>query len=293
LDLKGVTFSPGTYDSGGISDFFSKASEAGQLLEWAGDWQQLSEGGAPGTISQQAATHHMAMLVVVQFFQQGTGALIRPLNSTNEQNYVSITRNYAQQYRPAYLGVGLEVNILYEKNTSDFQKFVSLYGQVYAAVKSVSPDTSVFTVFQLEKMNGLDGGLYGGTNAPDQEEWRLLGLFRTDIAAFTTYPGLIYQEPSQIPADYYSRISLHTNDSVGFTEVGWHSGNLSGGWGSTEREQANFVNDFFNLTSGLHRAFSVWSFLYDQNTAVPFNTMGLLYVNGTAKESWQSWLSGR
>ncbi len=291
--LKGVTFSPATYDLKGISDFFPKAPQAGQLLEWAGDWQELAGAGTPATLSQQAAAHGMEMMVVVQFFQQSTGALIRPLNSTNEQNYVSITRSFAQQHKPAYFGVGIEVNILYEKNASDFQKFVSLYGQVYAAVKSVSPGTSVFTVFQLERMNGLDGGLYGGTNDPNKAEWQLLSLFRTDVAAFTNYPGLIYQDPSEMPTDYYSRISSRTNESVGFTEVGWHSGNVSGGWGSSESEQANFAGDFFTLTSGIHKAFSVWTFLYDQGAAVPFNSMGLLCINGTAKESWQSWLAGK
>ena len=147
--LKGVTFSPASYDSSGITDFFAKAPEAGQLLEWAGDWQELAGGGTPATLSQQAAAHGLEMLVVVQFFQQSTGALIRPLNSTNEQNYLSITKSFVQQYRPAYLGVGIEVNILYEKNESSFQRFVSLYDQVYNEVKSVSPGTSVFTVFQL------------------------------------------------------------------------------------------------------------------------------------------------
>ena len=289
--LKGVTFSPATYDGPGISDFLSKASQAGQILEWAGDWDELAPGGAPATIAGLAAQNGMKLMVVVQFFEQSTGDLLRPLNSTNEQNYLALTEAFVKQYRPAYLGVGIEVNILYQKNSTSFQEFVQLYGQVYDEVKAASPGTAVFTIFQLEMMNGLDGGLYGGVNDPNSTEWQLLSLFKTDVAAFTTYPGLIYQDPSDIPADYYGSLSSHVNESVGFTEIGWHSGNVSGGWESSEQEQATFVSDFFALTQGLDKAFSIWSFLFDQSAAVPFNTMGLFYVNGTAKLALQTWLS--
>ena len=288
---KGVTFSPATYDGAGIADFLSKAPQTGQILEWAGDWMELGGDGAPATISGLASQQGMKMMVVVQFFQQSTGELLRPLNSTNELEYLALTKDFVQQHKPSYLGVGIEVDILYQKNRTSFQEFVSLYNQVYDEVKSVSPETLVFTIFQYEKMNGLDGGLYGGINDANNTEWQLLSLFRTDVAAFTTYPGLIYHDPSDIPGDYYGRVALHVNESVGFTEIGWHTGNVSGGWGSSQEEQAAFVSRFFALTKGLNRAFVVWSFLYDQAAVVPFNTMGLFYVNGTAKLAWQTWLS--
>ncbi len=288
---KGATFSPAAYNSSGILAFFSKAPEAGQVLEWAGDWEDLGSNGAAASISQLASQYGMQMMVAVQFFQQSTGELIRPLNSMNEQTYLTLTKNFVQQYKPAFLGVGIEVNILYEKDRTSFQEFVSPYCRVYDEAKSVSPGTMVFTIFQLERMNGLDGGLYGGTNDPNNTEWQLLSLFKTDVAAFTTYPGLIYQNPSDVPSDYYSQLALHVNESVGFTEVGWHAGDVPGGWGSSEREQANFVSTFFTLTAGLTKTFVMWSFLYDQSAAVPFNTMGLFYTNGTAKLAWQTWQS--
>lgn len=170
-------------------------------------------------------------------------------------------------------------------------QFVSLYSQAYDQVKAASPGTRVFTIFQLEKMNRLDGGLYGGINNATQAEWQLLSLFpKDDVAAFTTYPSLVYQAPADVPADYHSSIAMHTNLSVGFTEVGWHAGHVAGGWASNESEQANFMARFFSATAPLSRSFVVWSFLYDPNAAVPFNTMGLFYANGTAKLGWQTWL---
>ena len=289
--LKGVSLSPATYDAAGVADFYAKAKQAGSVVEWAGDWEQLRGNGAPAQIAGFNSQNGLSSMIVVQFFIQSTGALIRQLNSSNEQNYLAITADFVKQYKPAYLGVGIEVNILYEKNSTAFNQFVSLFGQVYSEVKADSPSTVVFTIFQLEKMNGLNGGLYGGTNDPSNSEWQLLSMFpQEDIVAFTTYPGLVYQSPSDIPADYYSSIASHTNKSIGFTESGWHTGYIAGGWESSEAEQASFVTALFQLSSSIKPSFIVWSFLYDPNTVVPFSTMGLYYVNGTAKQAWQTWL---
>ena len=275
-----------------MADFFQKAKQAGSIVEWAGDWDELQAGGTPSVVAQLSSQNSLKAMIVVQFFTQSTGALIRPLSATNDQYYLNITTAFARQYEPAYLGIGIEVNTLYEKNTTSFDQFVSLYGRVYDAVKSASPGTLVFTVFQLERMNGLDGGLYGGVNDPASSEWQLLNQFpKDDILAFTTYPGLIYHSPSDIPSDYYSQIASHSNRSVGFTEAGWQSGSIAGGWNNSETQQSDFVNRFFSLTIGLNRAFVVWSFLYDQNAAPPFNTMGLFYTTGAAKQAWASWLT--
>ena len=290
--LKGLTFSPLTYDANGINDFFAKAGQSGSIVEWAGDWQDLGETGSPATVVQLAADHNLKSMIVVQFFTQSTGQLIRPLNTSNEAHYLSASVSFVSRYKPAYFGMGIEVNLLYEKNATAFAKFVSLYGEAYTQVKAASPATLVFTIFQLERMNGLGGGLYGGINDPSKSEWQILAQFpKDDIAAFTTYPSLVYHAPSEIPNDYYTGIASHTNKSVGFTELGWHSGNVTGGWGSDETTQAEFVTRFFSLSAPLNRAFVVWSFLYDQKTTMPFDTMGLFSLNGTAKQSWPRWLA--
>jgi hypothetical protein len=55
--------------------------------------------------------------------------------------------------------------------------------------------------------------------------------------------------------------------------------------------QAGFVKAFFLLTSGLQRVMVVWAFAYQQ-TAAPFNSMGLPDANGTLKQAWDAWLGG-
>ncbi len=141
-------------------------------------------------------------------------------------------------------------------------------------------------------MKGLNGGLFGKANDPSLSQWNLLDRFpKMDLAAFTTYPGLIYWSPSEIPADYYSEIQQHTTKPVAFTEIGWHSAASPAGWESSNAEQAQFVTVFFNLTSNLNKEMA--SFLYDQNTIEPFNSMGLWNANNEAKPAWNTWISAK
>ncbi len=291
--LKGVSISPKSYNSTGFADFFAKAQQAGGAVMWAGDWNELSNtsSGGPVVVASLSSQYNYVPIIEAQFFTQSTGQLIRPLDDANRQAYKDEAVAFAEKYKPEYLGLGIEVNILYEKSPSDFDSFVSLYNETYDAVKAVSPNTKVFTIFQLEKMKGLQGGLFGGTNNPDNAEWGLLARFpKSDLIAFTTYPDLIYKSPSEMPADYYPEIAAHTSKPIAFTEIGWHSAASPAGWESSESEQAEFVTRFFNLTSGMNKKLAIWSFMYDQNTVEPFNSMGLLRGDGTARPAWDAWV---
>jgi hypothetical protein len=81
LAAKGVSFSPSP--SNNLGDFFTKAQQSGSIVEWAGDWDELS-GGAAAVVDQLAVQHGLKAMVIAQVFAQSTGALLRPLNSTNE-----------------------------------------------------------------------------------------------------------------------------------------------------------------------------------------------------------------
>ena len=291
--LKGVSLSPQSFESEDFANFFEKAQQAGRIIMWAGDWNELTlENGGPKVVTELASVYDYTPLVVVQFFTQSDGQLLRPLDAETHKTYIKSARSFAETYHPEYFAVGIEVNILYEKSPQDFEDFVTLYSEVYDAIKEESPTTKVFTIFQLERMKGLHGGLFGGKNDPDNNQWWLLDKFpKTDIAAFTTYPGLIYKNPSDIPSDYYTESSLYTKKIVSFTEIGWHSTADIPGWESSESEQAEFVVTFFTLTRNVNVELMIWSFLYDQNGPEPFRSMGLYDKDGNAKLAWDAWIS--
>jgi hypothetical protein len=292
--LKGVSVSPLAFDSVGLVDFFQRADSAGEIVMWAGDWAELNDSaGSPAVIATLDSEYHYTPLIVAQFFEQSTGLLLRPLNDSVRQAYLNGAATYAEKYQPEYIGFGIEVNVLYEHSPADFDSFAAFFPVVCDTVKAHSPNTKVFTTFQLEKMNGLSGGLFGGINDTTNTEWLLLNRFpRSDFFALTTYPGLVYGNPSELPSDYYSRISAHTTKPIVFAEIGWHTAASPIGWESSEQEQADFVIKFFEQSESLNPVFAIWSFLYDPQTVEPFNSMGLRRrSDGGAKPAWNLWLN--
>ncbi|HII16264.1 MAG TPA: hypothetical protein HA362_08230 [Nanoarchaeota archaeon] len=293
--LKGVSLSPKSFRPDDFIGFFAKAKEAGNALLWAGDWGELADTqeGAPTVVSALAGNYNLLPVIEAQFFTQSTGRLLRPLDDETKKAYLGSAAAFAEKFKPQYMGFGIEVNMLYEKSPDDFEEFAKLFSEVHDAVKAVSPETKVFTVFQLEKMKGMGGGLFGGRNDASKSQWGLLEKFpKADLAAFTTYPGLVYKSPSEIPADYYSAIKQHTSKDIAFTEIGWHSASSPIGWESNNGEQDEFVKRFFELTKGMGSKITIWSFLYDPDTIEPFNSMGLYSRGGGKKPAFDAWVSG-
>ena len=293
--LKGFSLSPKSFQQDDFTEFFETARlGGGGIISWNGDWNELGTtgaNGAPYVIAALSSKYGYTPLIELQLFSQDDGMLIRQLNETTRERYKESVVAFSKKCKPEYIAVGIEVNVLYEKSPEDFREFAGFYEEVYDAVKAESPNTKIFTVFQLEKMKGLNGGLFGGENNVSDSQWHILERFpKADIIAFTTYPGLVYKDPSEIPKEYYSEIRLHTSKPVAFTEVGWHSSARPIGWESNGPEQAEFVGRFFNLTHGLGAEFTVWSFLYDQDVQEPFNSMGLRFANGTMKQAWDAWI---
>ncbi|WP_373232037.1 hypothetical protein [Cohnella sp.] len=292
--LKGVSLSPKSFQPDDISDFFNKIDKKVDAVMWAGDWTELGvKGAAPEVVATLSGQYGYTPIIAAQFFDS-KGKVLRKLDENTRKTYRDLATDFTGKHKPKYLGLGIEVNTLYENSEEDFDIFVRLFDDVYDAIKAKSPDTVVFTVFQLEKMKGLHGGLFGGINNPDQPEWALLDRFtKADAVAFTTYPGIIYKDPSDIPTDYYSSIRQFTGDKpILFTEIGWHSSTLVKGWESSEAEQEQFIKTFFDRARDMNKEMAVWSFLYDPEHDEPFTSMGLFRRdNGQAKLGWEEWLS--
>lgn len=290
--LRGVSLSPRSFAGGDFIDFFKKAKQAGSVVTWSGDWAELVDSkGAPYVVAQLAADNGLKPVIIAQFFTQSTGKLLRPLNDSTRRSYEAGAVDFAKAVKPNYLGLGIEVNVLKEKSPEDYASFKAFFAEVATAVKQASPDTKVFTVFQLERLRGLRGGLYGGADDPAVNDWALLSDFPdADLLAFTTYPCLIYRDPSDIPADYYTaEITQHTSKPIAYTEAGWFRVGFAG-WESTPEEQARFASRYLELTKPLNPGLLIWSFLYDQAVVEPFTSMGLLGKDGVSTPAWEAWL---
>ncbi len=191
-----------------------------------------------------------------------------------------------QASKPIYLSIGNEVNRWYEKyglgSPNGFEHFVSLYEEVYDAVKEASPGTRVFCTFSRE--------IVSENREADLE---VLGLFDTDkldVLVFTSYPYALagVNRPEDIPDDYYERaLDLMPGKPFGFSEVVWSSLEAFGG----EEGQADFLDQLTGrLTTerGIELHLLCWSWLHDLGEE---DSTGLISWDGTEKAAYDVWMA--
>lgn len=279
----GFSLSPATYDEPGFNEFFARASEAGSLIAWVGAWTDIDRGA---TLVTRLADEHGYVPVIVTGFPTEDGLRVLP---DDDRAIVETVRDFVAEHPIPYLGFGVETNaFLSEKAPRDFERFVELFADVAEAVHGISPETVVFPGFQLERLRGLKGGLFGDEQT--KPEWELIDRFPTaDAIGFTTYPGLIFSDPEEMPSDYYSEILDHVDKPVVFTEIGWQAGGDLAEWTGTPEKQASFVEVQVSEISEW-ADMAIWSFLWDQPRAPrAFETMGLLSSDGEERPGYRSW----
>lgn len=188
--------------------------------------------------------------------------------------------------RPLYISVGNEVNRWYEKygaadgDPNGFQHFVTLYEDIYDAVKEISMQIQVFCVFAREVVSEYREADLG-----------VLSMFnhsKMDILAFTSYVHAVQgiNSPSDIPDDYYSRAAAYMpGKRVAFTELGWPSLGAFGG----EQGQADYLTDMagrLTKDQGVNLYMLAWAWLHDLNAD---DETGLKQHDGTEKLAYAVW----
>ncbi len=281
----GVSLSPSSYTADGFTAFFPKAKEAGQLLTWAGPWQDMTTpSGAPFTTVTQARQRGMRAAVITA----PTAAEIA--DPAKRAAFRDAAVAFAKEQKPDFMGLGNEINRTFDAAT--LRTFADLFAETRLAVRRESPDTQVFPVFQYEWLVGKRGGLFGGKNDPSQAQWDELALFPdADLIAFTFYPALAFKDPQDIPADYFTEVTKHVTTPVAVSETGWFRGNLGAGWSGSSEEQAVYIRRLPELLGEAHPRFVVWPFLYDPKTTQPFDSAGLLAPGQETSPAWEAWKS--
>ncbi|HVP93347.1 MAG TPA: hypothetical protein VMS94_06380 [Acidobacteriota bacterium] len=210
------------------------------------------------------------------------------------QLWIEQAVNISRDYHPKYFCLGNEIDTYYWNcSQGDFDNYVSLVGETYDGIKAVSPSTRVFVVFRLDTIDSYDG-------------WFLIKKFnkdKIDLFGFTSYPYMLgypgvplYEKPSDMPFDYYTRIMNYTEGKpIVFSEIGWTSSELLRG--GSEQEQVEFLLWFLEHTKGMPLEIVSWLCLHDLRTveeeidpnAMPSDYVGLKYKNGTEKAIWAYW----
>lgn len=282
--LWGVSVSPEKFDAEHYPAFFGKAVEAGQVLSWAGPWRDMAkEKGPPYGIVQEANRRKLVAVAITQ-------PTVEDLKDASARSaFRDAVVGFARDTKPAFLGLGNEINRGYDSET--VRSFADLFTETQTEIKKVAPHTQVFPIFQYEWLLGRRGGLFGGKDDTSNSQWDLLELFpNADLLAFTFYPALAFKEPADIPTDYFSQVTAHTTKPVAITETGWFREGVGGGWESDAGESADYVRRLPELLSATKPRFLIWPFLYDQAAApVPFSSAGLLAAGQVTSPVWEAW----
>ena len=195
LDL-GVTLSPRGHTTTSTSqdfvDHFAGHAPWGRIVAFHCAWRESV--ATAGAIPDVATT---AVLGAQQFgyvpavgFGWSDGQGSPDLASTSEPSnnswsnaetraeFQQMVADFADAWRPPYLFLDNETNTWWLAHTpGECDDWLSEFAACYAAIKAVSPDTIVFTVFQLEHLKGL------GANAgwSDPAHWSLVDAYATWI----------------------------------------------------------------------------------------------------------------
>jgi hypothetical protein len=205
--------------------------------------------------------------------------------------FIAYTAYVVKNYKPDYLALGVEVNMLYERNRDQFDAFVSLYKEAYDQAKAANPHTKVFPTFQLEDLQGTFGTIH-------PPHWEVLDAFqgKMDALAISTYPFLAQiHSAGDIRPDYYSQLKAHFKGEIFIAETAYTSAPVDGQVvvGTEEDQQAYLVR---LLSEAETNGFSmvVWYAALDpayatSGTSAVFKDIGLRKSDGSNKLAWGTW----
>jgi hypothetical protein len=304
----GVSSQPVEATEEGYEDAFALAGQMGELIlvQRAPPWEDFLPGGEVSSrterltlIERELAEQNglRLMLAVDPTLPNNRGVLVNLppeyagegfANEDLRSAYISYAKYLALNYRPAYLVLGVEVDLIFaDRGDGSFRNFVSLYFEAYDAVKEVSPETKVFPTFQYEHLLGLL------SDPPAQPAWSLVARFqpKIDVLAVSSFPRSAFGSITEVPGDYYDALTGRFDLPAALFSVGWAS--IVDGV-PDESSQLAFLLRAVAAADRLESPFLVWFLARDPETASDngassLSTMGLLGPLGQEKNILRVW----
>ncbi|HKY83501.1 MAG TPA: hypothetical protein VJ160_01605 [Anaerolineales bacterium] len=314
-----------TYES--VLETFQAMGDHGDvvLIQQNIPWDEFVDGGQG---ESQAITDIRNQVILAR--QQGLEAVfvVDPLNGLNRREFFGLPSGWAdatfatpevrqafrnftlrvlREIRPVYLGLASEINTYADAHPEDFDNFLSLYRETYAAVKAEAPATQVFASLQWEDLNNLIPGASEG-RAPYSINWDQVEAFEPelDVWVISSYPFVVFPSADEIPDDYYAPLLARTDKPLAVGEGGFTSRPI-GPFGGTPEDQVGYLEALHGQI-GDRLAFWIYLLLSDFDpdeyaqamrdlgreetdidTLGMFSAVGLRQSDGTAKPALAVW----
>jgi hypothetical protein len=207
------------------------------------------------------------------------------------QAFLSYVSYVIANYKPEYLVIGVEINMLAERSPEQFEAFLSLYKQAYTNAKAANPKMKVFPTFQYEDLLGT----FGTAHLP---HWELLENFRgsMDVFAVTSYPYLAgLKSAGELPPNYFQDLRTHWPGEIVIAETAQPSATVDGQpvFG-TQEDQAAYLDRVLGDAEKNKFSMVIWLAARDPAFAtsgpgVTFKDTGLRRNDGANKIGWAIW----
>jgi hypothetical protein len=202
-----------------------------------------------------------------------------------------------------YLGIGNEINIIFDKYPKSKSEYISTIIEISKYVKSKYPSVKTFTSFQYDALRGK-AKLMGIKDRKVSFNDVLALEKEFDLLAFTAYPFLEYGDVKSIPKEYLEELNSLNIKRIGITETSWPTQSkisllkdLKYSFNeSMQAEYLVFLKERVSKISNLefmNIAFmnDIVNWENDGNSKNPlFDSVGLKKNNGKTKLGYSTWI---
>lgn len=179
----------------------------------------------------EARRQGLKIYIAIEVFNADRSAVDLPSNLSGnlgtpavQDAYIAYVKKIASTYKPDYLMLNVEANILKQNDAGAYAPYPALYAKAYDAAKSASGNTKVgvsIALFNKDSSGCFTSSDFSRFQSDAQD------FSKGDFLAISYYP-MCYLDPKLFPESFLSNIAQVSNKPLFVSETGWMSEGLSG-----------------------------------------------------------------